>query len=102
MPLTPRRARGKLVLTDAILVALSKRSDIVSAFPFFRLAKKAFKGSCGGCGGQATRSQRIEELSKLKATLAGLDEGQKELLKNILKAEQVTMHLPHPIGSITF
>jgi len=101
VPLTPRRARGRLPLTDAVLLSLTKRSDIVSKFPFFRIVGKIATGTCGGCGSNAKRNKRMEELTRIKVTIVGLPQGQKDLLKAILKAEIITLYLPSAGGTIS-
>jgi hypothetical protein len=80
---------------------LSKRSDIISKFPFFRLSGKIATGTCGGCGGGAKRNKRLEELARVKAAIVGLPQGQKDLLKAILKADTVTLYLPSANGTIS-
>lgn len=101
VPLTPRRMVGKLPLTDAILFSLSKRSDITSKFPFFRLSGKIATGTCGGCGGGGKRNKRLEELTRVKIAIVGMPKGQKDLLKAILKAETITLYLPGSSGTIS-
>ena len=101
VPLTSRRTRGKLPLTDAILLSLSKRSDIISKFPFFRITGKIATGTCGGCDGGGKRSKRMEELTRVKTAIVGLPQGQKDLLKAILKAETITLYLPSANGTIS-
>lgn len=100
VPLTSKRG-WKVLLTDTILLSLSKRSDIISKFPFFRIAGKIATGTCGGCNAGIKRNKRIEELTRVKAAIVGLPQGQKNLLKDILKAETITLYLPSANGTIS-
>lgn len=100
MPLKPRK-RGKVVLTDGVLLALTKRSDVTSKFPFFRISTKIATGTCGGCGSRGQRNERMAALTGLKVALAGLSESQKGLFKSLLKADKVVFHVPGPSGVVS-
>lgn len=74
---------------------------MISRFPFFRIAGKLATGTCGGCGGGAKRNKRMAELARIKNTIVGLPKGQKDLLKDILKVETITLYLPGANGVVS-
>lgn len=93
-----RRERDKLVLTDTLLISISKRSDVLSAFPFFRLIHKFSSSGCGGCGGGNKRRQQIEDLTHVKKEVMNLNRDQKEHLKLILSVETIILYVPGEKG----
>jgi hypothetical protein len=82
-----------LILTDEILSAVARRSDILSKFPFMRMKTPPTKG-CSKCNRTATDKHMINsELNRIKAVLVGLSDNQKTEFKTLLGVAQITLFM---------
>jgi hypothetical protein len=81
-----------IVLTDDLLQTLSKRADILRIFPYMRLNLPTPRGGCK-CNRKAVDRQLIaKEMSRVKGTLARMDEGTLNRLKAILNTKTATLY----------
>lgn len=73
-----------LVLDDTVLLSISNRGDVTSAYPIFQLLKNATagKGKCGPCSRKA--AQRGNVFGQVKAAIATLTDADKIKLKELL------------------
>ena len=73
-----------LTLTASSISALSRRADVVAAFPFFR-SPKPKKGCCGKGGGKSVDARRIAK------NVLALTPARREVLKRLLGVDRVVV-----------
>lgn len=94
-----------LIITDYIIVALSKNPLITKEFPTFNITvPQVMKRGCGKCGKNAPMVMRQEpnallrEVARIRNDLLSMDQASRVRLKALLNKDVVEIHIPHPKG----
>ena len=98
----PKSLGGQLILSDNVVEALSKRPDLVSAFPFMRLnlsqgPKKQSK-PCRCHHRTPEQAEMSSELVRVKQAIIGMTQDQLKQLKNTLAVKEVIAYIKTPNG----
>lgn len=90
---------GPLILSDSVLQALGRRSDLVSAFPFLRLQTAgAPRKGCNCNRSAAVRASLQGEADRIKRAILGLPPDRIQALKNLLRASELIFYIRTPKG----
>ena len=85
-----RPAQGlTLLLNDDTIIAISRRADIQSEFPWFRLQVVKASGGCRCNRSAKERNAVVEAVHRLKQVLSGLPHDQLTRLKAKLSVEKL-------------
>lgn len=106
-PATPKSgpAGPILIVTDYVIVALSKNPVIVKEFPIFNITvPQILKRGCGKCGKNAPMVMRsepnalIREIARIRNELLSMAQIDRVRFKALLKKDIIEIHIPHPKG----
>lgn len=86
----------RIVLTEALMLQMLRREDVLREFPHLRKASKRVRSGREGCCGRKAASYGT--LKQLKLGLAGLPGNRKAALKQLLKADELVLYTPGPRG----
>lgn len=96
-----KAAKGPLLLSDAVLSVLSKRADVLSAFPFMRLSVPGAPSGCSRCNrAAANRHASASEYERVKSGLTTLQAERITQLKSLLNASVIVFFRTTPRGTV--
>lgn len=90
---------GPLILSDSVLLALGRRSDLANMFPFLRLqALGAPRKGCNCNRSAASRASLQNDTDRIKAALLALPPDRIAILKSALRASELIFYVRTPKG----
>lgn len=87
----------EVVLTDEVLMSFGNRPDVKARWPFMGIRLVAAT-NCGRCGNKMARQSLYNEATRVKRSLMGLPQNEREVLKQMLNATSIVMYVPTPSG----
>jgi hypothetical protein len=87
----------EVILTDEVLLSFGNRPDVRKRWPFM-VIRLTSAGGCGRCGNKVARQSLYNEATRVKRSMLGLPQQDRDEIKKLMGAASIVMYVPSASG----